>query len=766
MTEPSSQNRIARFGLFELDFREAELRRSGVRRKLGGQPLHLLQVMLERPGETITRDELRTRLWPESTFLDYELAVKKCVNRIREALNDSADNPRFVETVRGRGYRFIAPVEWTTRLGAGAGFSVSLGAQRAIEWPVLRDSSEPAVHPIAATRNNNISLAPSQNGSPAQFGHPRARNPNWRPWAVASICAIALVVCVIAIRSRFNPPPVRPKELAADPVVLPLITLPGEQSMPAFSPDGSRIAFLWHRPPPQETGIYAAVVGSQSVLKLAAGASAYSPAWSPDGRELAFLRDDGNKFSIKVIAALGGVEKTIYTGLRAPFSYENYGLSFSPNGKLLAFSDWNTARQEGAIKLLSLEDSSARFLTSPPPGFCDRRPVFSPDGAELTFLRSTGPTEVDELFVASIVSGRVRPIMAESKNIFGPPTWTPSGGEILFSSDRGGLATVWRIPATGGVPQQVPGVGPVARYPSLSRSGTQLAYEHVDERQELWRLDLKDAVHPRAAASLVVSDARTYNLMPQFSPDGRKIAFQTGRSGYSEVWICDRDGSNLVQVTALHGFAGTPRWAPDGRYLAFDYRPHDHSEIYIVEASGGLPHLIASFTDADSVMPSWSRRGQWIYFSSDHAGKVFQIWKIAIASGVAAAPPVQVTQNGGNASFESWDGRQLFYTKYSGPGIWTMPVDGGPETVVWRGPGPDYWSNWVPVRDGIYFLAPNASAPGEIEFLHFNTKRVSHIARLAKPSFFGLSVAPDGRSLVYSQWERFEHNILVLTNFR
>jgi TolB-like protein/DNA-binding winged helix-turn-helix (wHTH) protein len=111
MKASPSQNRIVRFGVFEVDLQEGEVRRSGLRQKLGPQPFQVLQAMLARPGELVTRDELRERLWPDKTYVDHELALKKCINRIRQILGDSAESQRFIETVPRRGYRFIAPVE-------------------------------------------------------------------------------------------------------------------------------------------------------------------------------------------------------------------------------------------------------------------------------------------------------------------------------------------------------------------------------------------------------------------------------------------------------------------------------------------------------------------------------------------------------------------------------------------------------------------------------------------------------------------------------
>lgn len=113
MTEPTTASRF-RFGVFEADTTLGELRRQGVRIKLNAQPFQILVMLLERPGELLTREEISRELWPDGTFVDYEHGVNSAVNRIREALGDTAGNPRFVETLARRGYRFVAPVERIT----------------------------------------------------------------------------------------------------------------------------------------------------------------------------------------------------------------------------------------------------------------------------------------------------------------------------------------------------------------------------------------------------------------------------------------------------------------------------------------------------------------------------------------------------------------------------------------------------------------------------------------------------------------------------
>src|SRR5712672_1807017 len=114
----TERSEILRFGVFEVDVRSGELRKQGMRIKLQEQPFHVLIVLLQRPGEVITREELRSQNWPANTFVDFDNSLNAAINKLREALGDSADNPRFIETLPRRGYRFIAPVtgvDGTTR---------------------------------------------------------------------------------------------------------------------------------------------------------------------------------------------------------------------------------------------------------------------------------------------------------------------------------------------------------------------------------------------------------------------------------------------------------------------------------------------------------------------------------------------------------------------------------------------------------------------------------------------------------------------------
>ena len=148
---PQNQSRVARFGVFELDLSAGELRKSGVKLRLQGQPFQVLALLLERAGEVVTREELQQQLWPSDTFVDFDHSLNTAINKVREALGDSASSPRYVETLARRGYRFIAPVQAPTGApgGTASGSGDGTGSSGVPNSIPVQASSPPAVvmHP-------------------------------------------------------------------------------------------------------------------------------------------------------------------------------------------------------------------------------------------------------------------------------------------------------------------------------------------------------------------------------------------------------------------------------------------------------------------------------------------------------------------------------------------------------------------------------------------------------------------------------------------
>jgi dipeptidyl aminopeptidase/acylaminoacyl peptidase len=311
--------------------------------------------------------------------------------------------------------------------------------------------------------------------------------------------------------------------------------------------------------------------------------------------------------------------------------------------------------------------------------------------------------------------------------------------------------------------------GQNAYSPAISRQGNRLAYNVAFLDSNIWRLDRSNGANQTAdgrqnSPTRLISSTRQ-DHSPQFSPDGKKIVFASDRSGSDEIWVCESDGSHPTQLTFFEGTVnGTPRWSPDGKQIVFDARSAGNADIYVMRAEGGKPRPLTQEPSHD-VMPSWSRDGRWVYFCSNRSG-AYQIWKTPAAGGQA----IQVTKRGGFEAFESPDGELLYYTKGRGPGgIWQMPVAGGEERQAPELLGAGYWRYWAVQEQGIYFVAPVASARPAIKFFSFATRRVTQLGVLERDPLQGppgFTVSPDGRWVLYAQADQSISDIMLVENFR
>lgn len=694
---------LIRFGVFELDPRSGELRSKGSRVKLQDQPLQVLLAVLEKPGEIVTRDELRARLWSADTFVDFDHGLNAAVKRLRDALGDSAENPRFLETLARRGYRFIGVPKIT---------AATLSARPA-PWQWL-----------STTRN---------------------------------VVAMGLIVCALAVSFLFYRHSIRPK--AVQTTVTPVVTNVGEKYTPNLSPDGQRLAFAWNGGAGPGLNLYVKVVGTEESLRLTKQASIdFNPVWSPDGRYIAFCRILRGATGIYIIPALGGAERRVRDTLWEEQEFHedfrsNIGrLSWSPDGKLLAYSDRASRDEAVSIFLLSLDSLEVRRLTSPLHSQGDYNPEFSPDGQILAFARLT---QVGQPIYAIPVSGGEERRLTPGTTFTLGLAWTPDSREIVFADPV--VKCLWKVSLRGGELERLQ-FGEGGAEPSIRAN--RLVYLRETTNLNIWRRNLNSLL--RASPPDRFISSTRLESGPQFSPDGSKIAFESTRSGAYEVWLCRSDGSSFMQLTHLSPCSGTPRWSPNGQQIAFDSRPSGNGDIFVMDSQGGAPRKLTS-EPSNEVVPSWSRDGLWIYFASDRTGG-WEVWKMPSTGGSA----VQVTHHGGYAAFESADGKFLYYAKgHAVPGLWRIPVKGGEEVEIIGSLEAGYWGNWALVENGIYFL-DTATRPG-IAFFDITTHRISRVfdleSRTAKDAA-GLAVSPDKRTILYTLLDSMNSDIILVENFR
>src|SRR5437762_11930329 len=316
--QPSASPSIPiRFGPFEVDLAATELRKRGRKVPLQDQPFKVLALLVQRPGDLVSREELQRALWPSDTFGEVDEGLNKAVQKLRQALDDSSDNPRFIETLPRKGYRFITAVESSIE---GAAATASQPAPAA---------GPPSVEPIK-----------------------RRRADVWA-WLLVGIVLLALLV-VAGVHFWTVHPTSQPVSKA-----VPLTSYPGRQITPAISPDGKQVAFAWDGEKGDNFDIYVKLVNAGEPLKLTSNPAAeFAPAWSPDGRYIAFWREVSDHFEIWMSPALGGADRKLGESARCG------GPSWSPNGKFLAIADKSTSQGPSNIFLLSVESGEKQKITS------------------------------------------------------------------------------------------------------------------------------------------------------------------------------------------------------------------------------------------------------------------------------------------------------------------------------------------------------------------------------------------------------------------
>ena len=717
MAETQSRPRFVRFGAFEADVQTGELRKDGVKLKFGGQPFQVLAILLERPGDVVTREELQKRLWPD-TFVDVERNLNTAVNKIREVLGDSAESPRFVETLSRRGYRFISEL------------------QRPVEHIV-----------------------------PVVTVEPDAGSQTRQAWLKIAMGVLAILVVALAtvVAYRWHRPHRTQEEAALTAV--PFTALRGRATSPAFSPDGSRIAFVWNGDPTsggKGFDLYVKALGSETLLRLTRRPSKWiSPAWSPDGTQIAFHRMAGADTGIYVVPALGGPERKLLStrllGRETPFSI----IGWSPDGKWLALADVLPEKENvvGSY-LLSTETLETKRIPNSQKCIGEGLPAFSHNGEYLAYwcLRSA----YDAVLYSLPIRGGQPKTISSFRAFPNGLTWSADDKKLIYSLSNSlgsGLSDeLGEVTVENGSTKQLAFAGN-AMGPTVSSQGNKLAYSSLFTNLEIWRRDLLQPESP--AVELIPSSRAQWDA--QYSPDGKRIAFVSTRSGLQGVWISSDDGANLVQISNPNYESGSPQWSPDGNKIAFDSHPGKHWEIFVADVSERKPRkLVTNISNISR--PYWSRDGRWIYFNSIGPGGT-GIYRCP-ASGGDGVLLSKGTGTGVINPQESFDGKSVYFaSNHDKSTLKQVALPAQPDTVSKVDGMPLIRSAevWTLSRAGIYFVPDEA--PRSLRYFDFATRHVRPIFEADKDFSSGLSVSPDGRWIIYSQGSDVNGDIMLVDHF-
>ena len=709
MTLHTEQAQVVRFSVFDLDLKSGELRKSGMRVPLSDQPLEILKALLERPGELITREELRQRLWHDDTFVDFEDGLNAAIRRLREALGDSATTPRFVETLPRRGYRFIASLVDDREVGLSRGGSVQQSSHRGGVTP--------------------------------------SRMP-WRQafrWAAVLLAALA-AIAAIAVWGGLERP-------LASPSVN-KVSSERWTDRASFSPDGSQIAYASAGNDGVNWDIWLKIIGQTEARQLTTDLAAEGhPAWSRDGNQIAFLRYfsgappfDAAGF-IQVVSPLGGESRRI-----SEFPAWSQ-LSWSGDGQWLAAAKAPAgADPRGGIHLISVATGEVRPLTVPNKQGFDMSPAFSPDGRTLAYMACDEGNRCELSLQTLDADLRLQgePRLASTQQTgMGSVAWTRDGRSILYAADY--TDGIWRVRVDGSAPPERLELAADGRSPSTARGRDRLVYLRGGDT-DLYRLQIGGTSAPLVQSSF-------WDFQPQYSHDGRRVALVSFRAGRPEIWLANADGSNVTRLTHGPGLRQQlPNWSPNDKWIVFNSVGQNlRRDIWAIGASGSGLRQITS-DPGDDMQPSWSRDGRHIYFTSNRTGRE-EIWRIPADGG---GPEEQLTQQGGTFAFES--GAMLYYKRANQ--LLGRPIGGGEERLILPCV-PNF--GYAVVKEGIvhHDCSQNfgASARQTLYLWEEATGRRRAIGSVEAAWIYGLTVSPDGKYIVYGCGIATS-DLMMIENFR
>jgi len=532
----------------------------------------------------------------------------------------------------------------------------------------------------------------------------------------------------------------------------------------SFSPDGTQVAYASAGDDGANWDIWLKLVGEAEARRLTTDASdeAY-PSWSPDGSHLAFLRfhegyargvmvTSSGTGTVHLISPLGGRERRLSAfPARGP-------ICWSPDGRFLAVPKARSGDEPpGGIHLVSVATGEAEPLTHPEVLAFDVAPAFSPDGRELAYASCAGPESAPacDVFVVSVdaafrARGEARPLTRQRLWIRGL-AWARDGRSIVYDADN----ALWQVRVDGGAPPARDERTGRAITPFTTLARDRLAFVRVSSQEDICRL-------PLGGAPIPVVESALPDIHPQLSPDGSRLAFMSRRLGRREIWLANADGSAASQLTRGPGtWQGSPFWSPDGRSIVFDsLNEYGHRDIWTIAADGSELRQVTR--DAlDEIVPSWSRDGRFIYFGSSRTGRM-EVWRVPVGDG----DEEQITRDGADRAYESVDGRTLYYRRLTGA-LMSRPMAGGDERQVL--PCVVSWA-WAVAPRGIFHEdcgAPElaASPMRSLQFWDAETNQDQLAATIESDRINGLSVAPDGASLVFGR-SRLTSDLMMIENFR
>ena len=737
MLEQVPKPQVVRFGTFEVDLRLGELRKNGMRLKLTGQPFQILVILLEHPGDLVTREQLQQRLWPSDTFVDFDRGLNAAINRVRETLGDAAENPRFIETLPRRGYRFIAPLV----------------------------DSRPARTTLPAEESNISAARTVTSPGALPVSEASERKPLSRRLRIGGVFVLAGLAVALALLSR---PSRRSSEWDFQAMKISRVTQSGNATNVAISPDGRYVVYVLREGEKQSLNVRQVATGSDVQILPPDEVVIWSLTFSPDANYIDFVRSEKPDFTdthLYRMPVLGGTPHLAIQG------GVDFGSSYSPDGTEFAFLRVRGASDKVDVWIAKTDGSDQRVLASPPYMEGETGVAWSPDGKVVAYTASEAKKGLRSgLWAISVADGSVREIYSTPDPI-GRPRWLPDGSGLLAPIGNAGQdfhGQLWFISYPRGNARRL--TNDLTDYQlcclDLTPDGKTLVDTELSTVSDLW---LAPGGNTAKAKQITTKEFAVGAF--SWMPDGRIIfASQDGN-----LYAVNQDGSGRTLLTPDHRFNWDPSVCGDGRYIVYAAYREQKQGIWRMSVDGSNPIRIADETFA--IGPQCSPDGKWVVYV--RGGPSWIPVKVPITG---AKPPEALAPDfdfaiGGNPLRISPDGKRIMYLASpkppENPGspsasnpyqLKVIPSDGGADLYKFDWPASASAPRWAPAGDAVeYALTRNGVANiWQQRLTGGPPKQVTHFD---SGEIFDFEWSHDGRQLTLTRGSE-SSDVILMSNFR
>jgi Tol biopolymer transport system component/DNA-binding winged helix-turn-helix (wHTH) protein len=692
------EKQLYEFGPFRLDPFKRRLLRDGEPVPLTPKAFETLLALVQQGGTTVEKDDLMRRVWPGAVVEENNL--NQNITALRKCLGDTRRASRYIATIPGLGYRFVAEVKTASAVEAGPTTDGAQSANAPAEADGAADEGGELSERVESLTTNapaepttaldELTLAPTKPKSMVA------------PAALALLLVAATAYAFWAYRKADKP---RPPSAAASEIEVTALTRTGTTARAAISPDGRYIIYSVAEAGRESLWLRQASASSAQQIVAPAKVEYTGLTFLRDGDHLYFVRAEANG-SVRALyrlPALGGVATKLLDDVHSP-------VTLSPDGGRMAF-----VRNSGGRSALMIADTDGgdqRLLASRPAPDNFKIPAWSPDGKVIAC--STGSRDRYD-FHNSVVAVRVED---GGQSLASPKEWGWTGwvgwladgsGLMLTASEQPeGMDQIWHISYPEGVARRVTSDSKRYRDISLTSDSRTLVSVLSEFNSDIWVAPDADA----ARAHKITFGTGAY-LDVCYAPDGR-IVYASQAGGGWDIWVMNADGSGQQQLTADAGVNAHPAVSPDGRHIVFASNRAGVFNIWRMDGDGGNPVRLTA--GGGEKFPSWSPDGRWVVYNSVSPDEsLFSLWKVSADGG----EPVRLTDMDCERPAVSPDGRLVagFHRDAAAGDEYTVvvtPFDGGPTErtfVVPRDVVPSPFVRWSHDGQSLTYTAHRDGIP-------------------------------------------------------